>query len=85
MSQNDRRNRRKSPGASPRPSAAAPDPAMTGMEKRLVEQARQIVDQTSEVRSEKAAAIKEALERGKYEINSRKLAQKLIIELILNR
>jgi len=41
--------------------------------------------QTPEVRPEKVAAIKEALDQGTYEIDSRKLANLLIAELILNR
>jgi flagellar biosynthesis anti-sigma factor FlgM len=53
------------------------------LEKRLLEEIRQIVGQAPEVRPEKVAAIREALERGSYEIDSRKLANILIAELIL--
>jgi flagellar biosynthesis anti-sigma factor FlgM len=55
------------------------------LEKRLLEEIRQTVEQTPEVRPKKVAAIKEALEQGSFEIDSRKLANILIAELILKR
>ncbi len=70
----------------PRRAGAGPDPASKAVEKaRLLEKALQIIYQTPEVRPEKVAAIKEALDQGTYEIDSRKLANLLIAELILNR
>ncbi|HEX9884765.1 MAG TPA: flagellar biosynthesis anti-sigma factor FlgM [Desulfobaccales bacterium] len=51
----------------------------------MVEKARQIVYQTPPLRPEKLVACKEALEQGAYEIDSRKLANILIAELILKR
>ena len=73
-------------GAAPRRRGAGPAPDLDAVEKdRLLEKARQIVYQTPPLRPEKVAAIKKALELGTYEIDSRKLANILIVELILNR
>ena len=47
--------------------------------------ARDIVYQTPEVRPEKVARLKEAIEQGTYEIDSGKLADILIEELNLKR
>jgi len=47
--------------------------------------AREIVYQTPEVRSEKVARLKEAIEQGNYEIDSRKLAEILVEELLGRR
>jgi flagellar biosynthesis anti-sigma factor FlgM len=49
---------------------------------RLIAMAREIVRQTAEVRPEKVAAIKDAIDRGGYEIDTRKLAQALIAKLL---
>jgi negative regulator of flagellin synthesis FlgM len=51
----------------------------------LVEKILKIVEETPEVRPEKVAAVKEALERGTYVIDSRKLANALLVELLLGR
>lgn len=47
---------------------------------RLFNQAREVVYRTSEVRPEKVAQLKEAIERGSYEIDSRKIAEILVRE-----
>jgi flagellar biosynthesis anti-sigma factor FlgM len=51
---------------------------------RLISMAREIIRQTPEVRSEKVAALKDAIDRGDYEIDARKLAQTLIAKLLLD-
>ena len=72
--------------AGPRRGGAGPKPALNAAEKaRLIEKARQLVYQTPPLRPEKLMACKEALEQGAYEIDSRKLANILIAELILKR
>jgi flagellar biosynthesis anti-sigma factor FlgM len=55
------------------------------MDKMWLEKARQIVDQTPEIRPEKVAAIQQALEEGRYEIDARKLANILLAEWLLER
>jgi len=56
-----------------------------GGQARLMEKARKVVYQTPEVRPEKLAELKEAIEQGAYEIDSEKLADILIDELVPKR
>jgi flagellar biosynthesis anti-sigma factor FlgM len=51
---------------------------------QLIEQVHQIVAATPEVRPEKVEPLREAVEQGSYEIDNRKLANCLIIKIILN-
>jgi flagellar biosynthesis anti-sigma factor FlgM len=51
----------------------------------LIRTAREIVYQTPEVRPEKVARLKEAIEQGAYEIDSEKLADNIIEELLGKR
>lgn len=50
-----------------------------------MEQVRQIIAETPEVRPEKVRPLEEAVDQGTYEIDARKLANALIAELILKR
>ena len=84
MDQNDNQDPGVKQGeAAAPPRAAGAEPAPQAVEPGLLDKARQIVDQTPEVRPEKVAAVQEALEEGSYEIDSRRLANILITELIL--
>jgi len=56
-----------------------------GGKARLIQKAREVVYQTPEVRPEKVAELKEAIEQGTYEIDSEKLADKIIEELLGKR
>ncbi len=47
--------------------------------------AREIIYRTPEVRPEKVARLKEAIEQGVYKIDSGKLADRIIAELIRKR
>ena len=51
----------------------------------LIDQVRQIIEATPEVRPEKVAPLLEAVAAGTYEIDARKLANIFIAELILKR
>jgi flagellar biosynthesis anti-sigma factor FlgM len=51
----------------------------------LIEQVRQIIDATPEVRPEKVAPLLEAVAAGTYEIDAREVANRLIAELLLKR
>ena len=48
----------------------------------LMKLARQIIDQTPEVRAEKVAVIKEALATGSYRTDSRQLANIILAKLL---
>jgi len=50
---------------------------------QLIEQVRQIIAATPEVRPEKVEPLREAVEQGAYEIDDRKLANCLIAKLFL--
>ncbi|MBM4301796.1 MAG: flagellar biosynthesis anti-sigma factor FlgM [Deltaproteobacteria bacterium] len=50
---------------------------------KLMEQVRQIIAATSEVRPEKVEPLQEAVASGTYEIDARKLANSLITKIIL--
>jgi len=51
-----------------------------GVKARLIEKARKVVYQTPEVRPEKVARLKEAIEQGTYKIDSRQLADIILKE-----
>ena len=51
----------------------------------LIEQVRQIVAATPEVRPEKVEPLREAVEQGDYEIDARKLANCLITKFFLKK
>jgi len=70
------------PAAAPRLSAAAQQADLAGNE-RLIQQVRQIIAATPEVRPEKVGPLKEAVDQGTYGVDTRKLATILITELIL--
>jgi flagellar biosynthesis anti-sigma factor FlgM len=50
---------------------------------RLIEQARQIVDETPDIRPEKVEPLQEAVASGTYEVDARKVANSLITKIIL--
>jgi flagellar biosynthesis anti-sigma factor FlgM len=52
---------------------------------KLIEQVRQIIAAAPEVRAEKVAPLLEAVAAGTYEIDARKVANRLITELLLKR
>ena len=51
---------------------------------KLIEQVRQIIAATPEIRPEKVEPLREAVEQGTYEIDARKLANCLIAKIILD-
>ena len=47
-----------------------------------VQKAQEILQQTPAVRTERVAALRQQIERGEYEIDSRKIADKMLFSLI---
>ena len=93
MDLNDRNRTGRKPGPpeptdaeQPRPDAPGPQADDSPPTKaRLIQQARQIVEQTPEVRPEKVSSLKEAVRQGTYRINARRLANILIAKLFTER
>jgi len=77
-------NRKSIPGLGPLRSSSASRAHLT-RNNNLIDQVRQIIEATPEVRPEKVGPLKEAVEQGTYEIDARKLANIFIAELILKR
>ncbi len=69
----------------PAASAGSKPGAASDSPEELQNKAREVVYQTPEVRPEKVAEVKEAIEQGTYEIDSGKLADILIDELDLKK
>jgi anti-sigma28 factor (negative regulator of flagellin synthesis) len=63
------------------PRSGAPD---LQKDEKLIEQIRQIIAETPEVRLEKVGPLGEAVASGTYEIDARKLANCLITKIILD-
>ena len=77
MDDNNKRNSGQQPGL--KPSRKDGEAGRNGLE-GLKRQAREIVYRTPEVRPEKVAQLKEAIEQGTYQIDSEKLAEIIIKE-----
>jgi flagellar biosynthesis anti-sigma factor FlgM len=58
--------------------------AVSSGNKKLIEQIRQIISETPEIRPEKVGPLQEAVEQGTYRIDERKLANILITKLFLD-
>ncbi len=67
-----------------RPATLVKDAAGAGEKSLLIDRARQVIQETPEIRSEKIASLQEAIERGAYKIDSRKLANILIAKMLLD-
>lgn len=52
---------------------------------RLMQKAGEVVYQTPEVRPEKVAAVQEAVEQGTYQVDTKKVANKVIANAILEK
>ncbi|MCL6620720.1 MAG: flagellar biosynthesis anti-sigma factor FlgM [Syntrophobacterales bacterium] len=52
---------------------------------RLLNQAAQIVRDTPEVRPEKVLALKDSVEQGTYTVDTTKVANKLIVEMLTEK
>ena len=85
MSDDEKHNAGDQAGPPPSQEDTGAGPDCPDQEARLIKKAREVVYQTPEVRPEKVAPLKEAIEQGAYEIDSEKLADKIIEELLGKR
>ncbi len=81
------RKRRPGRRGSPVSAARAPaSPALTPEKtEQLMELALKVIDQAPDIRQDKVARLKEAVEQGRYRIDARKVANALITELLRKR
>jgi negative regulator of flagellin synthesis FlgM len=68
-----------------RPGAPNPENGEDRDQARLRQKAREVIDQTPEVRLEKVKALREAIRKGTYKVDARKLANLLIVKMIRER
>jgi negative regulator of flagellin synthesis FlgM len=52
---------------------------------RLMQRASEVIYQAPEVRSEKVAAVQDSVDQGTYQVDSQKVANKLITEMITEK
>jgi negative regulator of flagellin synthesis FlgM len=79
------RRQAKSAAGAARPAGQGPPGDFLIGGSRLAEKVREIVSQTPEVRAEKVAALKEALAKGAYRVDARKIANILILQMLTER
>lgn len=72
-------------GSPPFQEVTGSGPDGPDQEARLIKKAREVVYQTPEVRPEKVAPLKEAIEQGAYDIDSEKLADIILEDLLGKR
>jgi negative regulator of flagellin synthesis FlgM len=63
-------------------SAAGPDVIQLSPQAKLMQKAAQAVAETPEVRPEKVLALKDSVEQGTYEVDSKQVANQLITEML---
>ncbi len=70
-----------------RAGAASPgsDNISLSSQARLLQKASQVIAQTPEVRAEKVAAIKNAVQNGTYQVDSRQVANSMIAQMLQER
>lgn len=66
-------------------SVQRPDKVELSEESRTIEAARRAIESTPEVRQELVDRIKDAVDRGAYEVDSREVARKMIARIFADR
>lgn len=71
--------------SAPEQPAAGLDVIHLSPQARLMHKAAQVVAETPEVRPEKVLALKDSVEQGTYEVDAKKVADKLITEMFAEK
>ena len=71
--------------APPEKSGGEVDVIHLSPQSRLMQKASKVVYQTPEVRQEKVAALQEGMQQGTYEVDSQKVANKIIADVLLEK
>jgi negative regulator of flagellin synthesis FlgM len=82
----------KAGGVAPSEDKGAAEQAKAGVDviqlspqAKLMQKAAQVVAETPEVRPEKVLAVRDSVEQGTYEVDTQKVADKLIVEMLLEK
>jgi len=71
--------------ASPAKSGGGMDVIQLSPQSRMMQKASEVAYQTPEVRPEKVAAVQDAVQQGTYEVDTKKVANKVIASAILEK
>ncbi|MBW1990874.1 MAG: flagellar biosynthesis anti-sigma factor FlgM [Deltaproteobacteria bacterium] len=70
---------------SPEQPAGGVDVIHLSPQAKLMHKAAQVVAETPDVRQEKVMALKDSVEQGTYEVDAQKVAEKLILETLIEK
>lgn len=68
-----------------RPPSGGEDVIHLSPQARLMHKAALVVAETQDVRTEKVIALKDSLEQGTYEVDAKKVAEKMIAEMLMEK
>ncbi|RJR38707.1 MAG: flagellar biosynthesis anti-sigma factor FlgM [Deltaproteobacteria bacterium] len=63
----------------------AADNIVVSQKARLMQKASQVIAETPDVRQDKVASLKEAVDSGSYPVNAQKVANSMIANMIMER
>lgn len=69
----------------PRPPSGGEDVIHLSPQARLMHKAALVVAETPDVRTEKVRALKDSVSQGTYEVDAKRVAEKMIAEMILEK
>ena len=78
------KNRVQESGKQPAEGVTKEDKVVLSAEVRRIQEAKKLLDSIPDIREEKVAQIKAQIENGTYQVEEKKLAQKMMKESLLN-
>ena len=78
------RNRVDASGKAPAKGVSKEDKVVLSPEVKRIQEAKKLLSSVPDIREEKVAQIKAQIENGTYQVEEKKLAQKMIKESLLN-